>query len=313
MSKVRDLHQKWSRDPDYRRAYDDLDLEFALARSLIEARAGAGLTQAQLAERMETTQSVVARLESGRGHPSTRTLETFARSTGTRLRISFEPAVWFDESSIDELVDRLRKKLPNDRLMQLAKRFCYSKGEDTLEERGADFRHQGYLTLQQASELVQWKTDRQGTNFLNRNSEEDVKRATECAARCAHAQQEAPERAADILNELSAVSYPTASVFLTAWNPREFGIMDARTWRALRILTDMPAFDRGKRTLFRREEFRLYTRLLRRWSAKEQGTSPRLIDKALWQFDKDLGRRSGRHRDKSRSPENHWDPIPAAP
>ena len=93
MSKVRDLHQKWSRNPEYRSAYDDLDFEFALARSLIEARVGAGLTQAQLAERMETTQSVVARLESGRGHPSTRTLETFARSTGTRLRIAFEPLV----------------------------------------------------------------------------------------------------------------------------------------------------------------------------------------------------------------------------
>ena len=313
MSKVRDLHQKWSRDPDYRRAYDDLDLEFALARSLIEARVGAGLTQVELAERMETTQSVVARLESGRGHPSTRTLETFARSTGTRLRISFEPAVWFDESSIDELVDRLRKKLPSDRLMQLAKRFCYSKGEDTLDERGADFRKQGYLTLQQASELVQWKTDRQWTNFLNKNSDEDVKRVTECAARCADTQPESPERAADILNELSAVSYPTASVFLTAWNPGEFGIMDARIWRALRVLTGMPTFDRGKRTLFRREEFRLYTRLLRHWTAGEQGTSPRLIDKALWQYDKELGRGSGRHRDKSTVTENYRNPIPAVP
>ncbi len=51
----------------------------------------AGLTQAQLAERMNTTQSVVARLESGHAHPSTKTLERIARSTGTRLRIRFEP------------------------------------------------------------------------------------------------------------------------------------------------------------------------------------------------------------------------------
>ena len=51
----------------------------------------AGLTQAQLAERMNTTQSVVARLESGHAHPSTKTLERIARSTGTRLRIHFEP------------------------------------------------------------------------------------------------------------------------------------------------------------------------------------------------------------------------------
>ena len=91
MSKVSDLHEKWSRDPQYQGAYDALEPEFELARSLIQARIGAGLTQAQLAQRMKTTQSVVARLESGHAHPSTKTLERFARSTGTRLRISFDP------------------------------------------------------------------------------------------------------------------------------------------------------------------------------------------------------------------------------
>ena len=91
MSDVRDLHEKWRRDPEYRAAYDELGPEFELARVLIEARTTAGLTQAQLAERMQTTQSVVARLESGRARPSTRTLEEIARCTGTRLRISFEP------------------------------------------------------------------------------------------------------------------------------------------------------------------------------------------------------------------------------
>ena len=91
MSNVRDLHEQWSRDPDYRAAYDKLGPEFALARLLIEARTGAGLTQAQLAARMKTTQSVIARLESGRVHPSTKTLERVAQATGTRLKISFEP------------------------------------------------------------------------------------------------------------------------------------------------------------------------------------------------------------------------------
>ncbi len=90
MSKVHDLRKKWSRDKDYQEAYDELGPEFELARSLIEARSRAGLTQAQLARRMKTTQSVVARLESGRVCPSTKTLEKVARATGTRLKISFE-------------------------------------------------------------------------------------------------------------------------------------------------------------------------------------------------------------------------------
>ena len=61
MSKVSDLHKKWSRDPEYRATYEELGLEFDLARVLIEARIGAKLTQAQLAERMKTTQSVIVR------------------------------------------------------------------------------------------------------------------------------------------------------------------------------------------------------------------------------------------------------------
>ena len=92
MSKVTDLHKEWSRDPDYRGSYDRLGPEFELSRSLIEARTRAKLTQAELAERMKTTQSVVARLESGRAYPSARTLERIALATGTRLQISFDPA-----------------------------------------------------------------------------------------------------------------------------------------------------------------------------------------------------------------------------
>jgi ribosome-binding protein aMBF1 (putative translation factor) len=92
MNQASDLHKKWSRDPEYQEAYEALALEFELARSVIEARTRAGLTQEQLARRMGTTQSVIARLESGRVCPSTKTLEKLAQATGTRLKISLEPA-----------------------------------------------------------------------------------------------------------------------------------------------------------------------------------------------------------------------------
>ncbi len=90
MTKITDLHSEWMGDPEYRREYDALAGEFELARALIEARAKAGLTQAQLAELMDTSQSAVARMESGKIMPSGRTLERFAKATGSRLRISFE-------------------------------------------------------------------------------------------------------------------------------------------------------------------------------------------------------------------------------
>ena len=90
MTKVSTLHKKWMKNKDYRQAYDELASEFALARAVIKARVTAGLTQEQLAQRMETTQSVIARLESGRTRPSTQTLDRLANATGTRLKISFE-------------------------------------------------------------------------------------------------------------------------------------------------------------------------------------------------------------------------------
>ncbi|KQW26978.1 XRE family transcriptional regulator [Rhizobium sp. Root274] len=91
MTRLKDLHSQWLQDPDYRDAYEALEDEFSLVQALIEARVRAGLTQAELATRMETSQSAVARLESGKVKPSARTLERFAQATGTRLSIRFEP------------------------------------------------------------------------------------------------------------------------------------------------------------------------------------------------------------------------------
>ena len=91
MTKLDELHNRWMKDPKYRQAYDDLESEFALASALIKAREDADMTQEQLAKAMGTTQTVIARLESGRAMPSTRTLERFAKATGTRLHISFIP------------------------------------------------------------------------------------------------------------------------------------------------------------------------------------------------------------------------------
>ena len=87
---VSDAAKEWLRDPEIAAAYNALEEEFALAEALIRARAGASMTQEDVAKAMGTTQAVVARLESGRSMPSTRTLQRFAEATGTKLRIRFE-------------------------------------------------------------------------------------------------------------------------------------------------------------------------------------------------------------------------------
>lgn len=91
MTRISTLRRRWSKDADYKAAYDTLEEEFDLARTLIEARTAAGLSQAQLAKRMKTSQSYIARIEGGKVRPSTDALERFAEATRTRLRIVFEP------------------------------------------------------------------------------------------------------------------------------------------------------------------------------------------------------------------------------
>jgi ribosome-binding protein aMBF1 (putative translation factor) len=88
---VEEAAKEWMKRPEFVAAYDALEDEFAMASALIKARGDAAMTQEQVARAMGTTQAVVARLESGKTMPSTRTLERFAKATNTRLRISFEP------------------------------------------------------------------------------------------------------------------------------------------------------------------------------------------------------------------------------
>lgn len=75
--------------PGVKAEYDRLAEEFAFLDQFLAARAEAGLSQAQLAERIGTTQSAIARLESGAGRhqPSLGTLRKYARAVGCRLEL----------------------------------------------------------------------------------------------------------------------------------------------------------------------------------------------------------------------------------
>ena len=62
---LKSIAKRWMKEPGFKKGYDALEEEFSLASQLIEARSRAGLTQAEVAVRMGTSQSTVARLESG--------------------------------------------------------------------------------------------------------------------------------------------------------------------------------------------------------------------------------------------------------
>ena len=89
---LKKLKGEWMKDPAFRAEYARLAPEFALARSLIKARTKAGMTQAQVAKRMGTTQSVVARIESGQNAPNLKTLEKYAQAVGRRIEVKLVAA-----------------------------------------------------------------------------------------------------------------------------------------------------------------------------------------------------------------------------
>jgi len=74
---------------DVKEQYEQLDEEFRLLDEFLKARAAAGITQAEVAERIGTTQSAIARLESGKGKhsPSLATLQKYAHALGCRLEL----------------------------------------------------------------------------------------------------------------------------------------------------------------------------------------------------------------------------------
>jgi len=83
--------ERKARDAAFAELLVSMNPESALRKELVAARERAGLTQSELARRMGTTQSVIARLEIGGRSPSFRTLRRLARVTGSRLVVRLDP------------------------------------------------------------------------------------------------------------------------------------------------------------------------------------------------------------------------------
>lgn len=80
--KLKELKKQWMADPKVKAEYDTHAYEFEVAKALIQARSKAGLTQADVAERMGTTQSAVARIEGGSRLPSMSSVVNYAKAVG---------------------------------------------------------------------------------------------------------------------------------------------------------------------------------------------------------------------------------------
>jgi transcriptional regulator with XRE-family HTH domain len=89
MSKTSSEERK-ARDTAFDELLASINPEFALRKEISQARQRAGLSQTQLARRMRTTQSTIARLERGGRSPSVKTLRKLAEATGSRLVVRLD-------------------------------------------------------------------------------------------------------------------------------------------------------------------------------------------------------------------------------
>ena len=85
----------WMKDPEFKEEYDALEEEFSIFDAFVEARQKAGLTQEEVARRMGTKPSAIARLESSGGKnkpsPTLSTLQKYAKALGCRLELRLVP------------------------------------------------------------------------------------------------------------------------------------------------------------------------------------------------------------------------------
>lgn len=90
MKKWEDLEKELLSDPKVKREYDKLAPRYAVISQIIAARIKKGMTQKELANRIGTKQSAIARLEGGSINPSLDFLEKMARVMGYKLNIRLQ-------------------------------------------------------------------------------------------------------------------------------------------------------------------------------------------------------------------------------
>lgn len=86
-----DTHKKiLLKDPEFRKALKESELEYQIARSVIRARIDQGLTQADLARKLKTRQSVISRVENAKTVPSLSFLKRLAQALNISLSVRLQ-------------------------------------------------------------------------------------------------------------------------------------------------------------------------------------------------------------------------------
>ena len=91
MATLKELKEELARDPEFARAYEEIQPELAVMRAIADARAERNLTQEQVAELTGIAQAEISKLENGTRNPSVKLLQRLADGLGYTLKVEFVP------------------------------------------------------------------------------------------------------------------------------------------------------------------------------------------------------------------------------
>ena len=89
MIKWKDYRDGKLQEPEFRQAYDDLEVEYSIRNEILKARKELGMSQLQLSNLTGITQPDISKLENNKANPSIATLKKLATAFGKKLQIQF--------------------------------------------------------------------------------------------------------------------------------------------------------------------------------------------------------------------------------
>ncbi len=89
--KLSEYKKKKMQDPEFAKAYEEIQPEMNVIRAMIDARMSQNLTQKQLSERTGIAQTEISKLENGTRNPSIKLLQRLADGMGMVLNVTFTP------------------------------------------------------------------------------------------------------------------------------------------------------------------------------------------------------------------------------
>lgn len=94
MSKnFRDTLKEEMKNPEFKKEWDNLEVEFQIIKAMIDGRNEKHLTQKELSDITGIAQGDISKIENGNANPSIKTLDRLAYALGKKLKVTFESKI----------------------------------------------------------------------------------------------------------------------------------------------------------------------------------------------------------------------------